>query len=1078
MAWEEVLTLPTYWAGPPDPNPPFHRSGYWGIYPYSMLDDLGVERGTRDYRAVILENEYLRVTVLPELGGHLFSAFNKASGAEIFYRNNVVKPGLVALRGAWISGGIEFNFPVGHSTTTVSPVDYRLVEHADGSATCWVGNLEAVARMKWLVGLRLAPGRAWLETEIRLFNRTCDRERFYFWANSAVPATEDLHLVYPAKKALTGGGVVDYPILPDGRDISWYRNHEHADDIFTLGVKEDFFGCYYPERDVGLVHWGRFRDAVGKKFFTWGTAESGLIWATLLSDTDGPYCEIQSGRFVDQGTWEFLEPHAAEWWKEYWWGLHGMGHFVWANRDVAVNLEVQGETVQVAVGASQAWPGATIQVIRTGPGLETPQTILEQKADLAPDRPFRTQIKLEGRGEKGKEEEGKELLALPQASLQLRVYDAHGVELIRYTAGQEPRFDPSVAEAKQRRQPPEAEMTPGQLCAAAVNQEKGRAFEEARRLYERALKLDPHGAEALCGLGALDYRAGLYESAAERLQQALKVDPDAWRAHYLLGLTFRALGQEVAAEDALWRVVRRREFEPAACYALAELALQRQDWPEAEMLLRRALTVQPCDGRACGLLAATLRHAGRPAEARTAIAAALEIDPLDALAYAEQWFLETPGLPPSPNSASGKALRQRLKGAPQPTLELATDYGNAGLLEEALTVLELGLLDAPGPGETVCRETPLPNPHPLLLYFRGFYLEQLGQEEAAREAFAAGKSCSPAYVFPYSLEALPVLRRVLEVQPDDARAHLYLGNLLYARGRTAEALPEWAEAVRLEPGLAIAHRNLGWHAWQVEQDLDRAAACYDQAIAANPLDYRYFRDRDDIGRQRGEDFAARLARLESAPADVRRRQDLVSREATLNNLLGRFDAAYELLMKTTFLPWEGAVAMRQVYLDAVLGQGRQALARGDYEAARVAFSRGLEYPCNIGVGRPKNTQDAQSYVLLAEALKGLGHDAEAAAALQQAVAERPSTTSPGRYWQLRALQALGRGEEATAGAQEMLEAARRRAERHPHEANAQLTWGLAALLNGHRDTAREAFDRAIALDPQCVEARWQRQNLD
>jgi len=1037
-----------------------------------MLDDLGVERGTRDYRAVILENEYLRVIVLPELGGHLFSAFNKASGTEIFYRNNVVKPGLVALRGAWISGGIEFNFPIGHSTTTVSPVDYRLVEHADGSATCWVGNLEAVARMKWLVGLRLAPGRAWLETEIRLFNRTLDRERFYFWANSAVPATADLHLVYPAKKALTGGGVVDYPILPDGRDLSWYRNHEHADDIFTLGVKEDFFGCYYPDRDVGLVHWGRFRDAVGKKFFTWGTAESGLIWATLLSDTDGPYCEIQSGRFVDQGTWEFLEPHAAEWWKEYWWGLHGLGHFVWANRDVAVNLEVQGNRADVAVGVSRVWTGATVQVIPTVSGPATEEPLLEQTVDLTPEKPFRTQIQLAG----------KETQAGPHASrsLQLRVYDATGSELIRYTAGQEPRFDPSVAEAKQRRQPPEAEMTAGQLCAAAVAQEKVRCFDEARRLYEKALKLDPHCSEALCGLGALDYRAGLYEAAVDRLQQALNVDPEVWRAHYLLGLSLRALGQEAAAEDALWRVVRRREFEPAACYALAELSLRRRDWAEAEGLLRRALSVQPRDGRAWGLLAATLRHTEHREEAAPAIAAALEIDPLDALAHAEQWFLEAGpvGPSPSPDSASGKALRQRLKGAPQPTLELATDYGNAGLFEEALAVLELGLLDAPGPGETVCRETPLPNPHPLLLYFRGFYLEQIGQEEAARESFAAARPCSPAYVFPYSLETLPVLRRVLEVQPDDARAHLYLGNLLYAHGRTTEALPEWTEAVRLEPGLAIAHRNLGLHAWQVDHDLDRAAACYDQAIAANPQDYRYFRDRDDIGRQRGEDFAARLARLESAPAEVRRRQDLASREAILNNLLGRFDTAYERLMQTVFLPWEGAVAMRQVYLDTVLGQGRQALARGDYEAARAAFSRGLEYPFNIGVGRPKNTHDAQSYVLLAEALQGLGRDAEATAALQQAAAEVHPPASPGRYWQLRALQALGREEEAAAGAQEMLESARRRAERHPQEALAQLAWGLAELFNGHQDAARAAFDRAIALDPQCVEARWQRQNLD
>jgi len=365
----------------------------------------------------------------------------------------------------------------------------------------------------------------------------------------------------------------------------------------------------------------------------------------------------------------------------------------------------------------------------------------------------------------------------------------------------------------------------------------------------------------------------------------------------------------------------------------------------------------------------------------------------------------------------------------------------------------------------------------MLLYYRGYYLEQIGQEEAARAAYAAAREPAPAYVFPHRRESFQVLQRGLEVQPDDARAHLYFGNLLYARDRTAEALAAWAAAVRLEPHLAIAHRNQGLHAWQVEHDLDRAAACYDQALTANPQDYRYFRDRDDIARARREDFATRRARLEAAPAEVRRRQDLVSREALLNNLEGRFTTAYELLMNTTFLPWEGAVAMRQIYLDTLLGQGRQALDQEDYEAARAAFTQSLEYPVNIGVGRPQRTQDAPSYVLLAEALTALGRPTEATAAWEQAVTEAHGPGSVGWYWQLRALQALGREEETQARGQEMLETTRRRAEQRPQDARRQLALGLAERWHGDLAAARAAFDRALELEPQLVEARRQRDEV-
>jgi len=205
----ETLEIPTYVLGPEDPNPPFQRRGYWDIYPYTMMDDIGEKVRPVKYRAQVLENEYVRVIVLPQLGGHLYSAQDKHTGREIFYRNSVVKPGLIALRGAWISGGIEFNFPKGHTVTSVTPVDHRLVKEHDGGATAWVGNVEKRYRMAWAVGIRLRPGSSLIETEVKLSNRTALPHPYYFWANAAVPARFGMRMVYPCTKVRTWGGWYD-----------------------------------------------------------------------------------------------------------------------------------------------------------------------------------------------------------------------------------------------------------------------------------------------------------------------------------------------------------------------------------------------------------------------------------------------------------------------------------------------------------------------------------------------------------------------------------------------------------------------------------------------------------------------------------------------------------------------------------------------------------------------------------------------------------------------------------------------------------------------------------------------------
>ena len=283
--WEAPLVIPTYLLGPPDPNPALlERAGSRPIYPYPMLDSLTNVRQEKTYKAVYLENEYLKVTVLPEIGGHLYAIFDKTANRDVLYTNHVLKYGLVGIRGAWVSGGIEWNFPDGHTVTTVSPIDYATRTEADGSASVTVGDTERVQRMQWAVTIRLRPGRKVVETEVTLNNRRNVPGRYWFWATGAAHATDDLRFVYPMREAYPHAywPIFSFPI-EKGVDVSTYRGVTNPLSLFARNSKRDFMGVYYEKSDWGVVHVADHREVPGKKTWTWGTDDAGTIWISCLS---------------------------------------------------------------------------------------------------------------------------------------------------------------------------------------------------------------------------------------------------------------------------------------------------------------------------------------------------------------------------------------------------------------------------------------------------------------------------------------------------------------------------------------------------------------------------------------------------------------------------------------------------------------------------------------------------------------------------------------------------------------------------------------------------------------------------
>lgn len=858
---EEPLELLTYVWGPPDPNPAFEPKVNWPIYPYPLLDDIREEARLVRYRALVVENEHLRVTVLPELGGHLHSAVHKATGEEVFYHNHVVKPGLLGLRGAWLSGGIEWNFPCGHTVTTVSPVDARMAREADGSATIWVGNIEQVFRMAWAVGIRLRPDTSLIETEIRLSNRTPLPHPYYFWANAAVPARDDMRMIYPGTRAHSWMGDFDWP-AHQGKDLARYAAFDHSNDVFMLDSLEDFFGIYYDERDFGVVHVADVHQAFGKKFFTWGTAEHGKVWSAALSDEDGPYCEIQSGRFVDQSTWQLMPPHHTERWLEWWYPVYGMGGFDWANREAAVRLSGRGDRCEASVLVTRPIAGALVRLTE-GTGL-----LAEQQTDLAPGRPFSLRAQ--------SQHVGRERVSCPAvAPITVSIFDRERREIIRYTERQPPRT------ITLHKAPPPEEASAGGLLMKALRSEERAQPEAAWQSYERALTLDPSCEEAPLALGrmAIERKPG---EAIARLQSVAGALPESAAAAYYLGIALTRAGRDCEAEVELWRAAHWPEFAHAARVELGFIGMRRSAWEQAADLFEQSLQFEPRDAKARGLQMAGLRKAGRTKDALKL--AANSDAPYDRLMLAEAHFaLAEAGR----KRLAARRLRELAGIVPDeadPWIELALDYLAAGLTTEAVTLLTWATKNV---AAVRCS--------PLAQYLLADAHTRLGQVEDAKAARQRASELPVDLVFTHHWEFEPVLRAALAEGPADAKARYHLGNLLYSQGRREEALAEWEAAASAEWDRSVLRRNLALARREVRADLNRAESELRRAIELSPADARLYLELNDVLTRRRAPPETRLAALDAAPASVRRRGVVAAQQVICCLELEQWDRALDLL---------------------------------------------------------------------------------------------------------------------------------------------------------------------------------------
>ena len=1062
--WEAPLVIPTYELGAPDPNPAlldWQRRKWRPVYPYPMMDTLTTRRVEKSYKAVYLENEYLKVTVLPELGGHVYAIFDKTANRDVLYTNHVVKYAMVAIRGAWVSGGIEWNFPDGHTLTTVSPVDYATRMEADGSASVVVGDTERVQRMQWSIVMRLRPGSKALETEVTLNNRRETPGRYWYWSTAAAPATDDMRFVYPMRESYPHAfwPVYSFP-KEKGVDIGTYREVKNELSLFARNSKRDFFGVYYEKSDWGIVHVADHRDLPGKKTWTWGTDDSGDIWVEKLTDADGQYVEFQAGRFETQMEHELLAPHRVERFTEYWFPVNRMGGgFDEATRDAAVNVSVEGARASVTLNANAKFDDAELTVEAGG------RPVHSDRVDLDPAKAHTASVNIPA------DAAGKPLVVTLKAK--------DGRQLLKYSTDMPLDGNPAFQPATRPMPDPKVPTSAEQAYVEGLAADKKSNERVARAAFQEALKRDPGFAPAHTALGLSYYRSGEYERAAEHLASALRRNKDAGDAHYYLGLVLRAEERTTEAAEHLMWAVRTGHRESVARYVLGEMALANGDTGVALEHLRQSVLLDPRDLKARTLLAMAERLSGSLDAAQQRIDGIVWESPLDYFALAEQYEIHRArGNDAKARGAQGELWRL-LSREPDSVLELAFDYLAAGRSAEGRAVLEEAVRRAGASGQ---------KPYAMLHYTLGYIHEKAGAEARAREQYALGAKGETAFVFPHRVEELKVLRAAVTANPQDGRAAYYLGNVLASKERGQEALAAWRTAVSLDPANGVARRNLAHALWHVAGKKDEAAAEYERAVAAAPEDFHLYVELDRLLADMNA-TPRRIKLLEGAPEVVRQRSPVVQATAAAYVEAGRFADAAALLERTQFTSGEGEFAALGLFRKAHMGLAREHQRAGRHADAAREFLRATEYPKNLGAGSPSMQSQAREYVAAAREFEAAGMREEADKFWRRA-ADEPlnSPTQPSEpwsehyYYKAVALERTGQREEARALYQRLanLNDEQRMLEAEPAPPEGAIRFvlagaGLKAL--GRTEEARVALERALKMDPQSELAKAQLSEL-
>ncbi len=963
--WVEDFIIPTYPIGQPEKNPMFlEKRVYQGssgvVYPHAVVEKIYDHKTDKVYKAVFLENAYIKIMVLPELGGRIQMAYDKVKQRHFIYYNQVIKPALVGLTGPWISGGIEFNWPQHHRPSTFEPVDYTIEENKDGSITVWVNEVERMFRTKGMAGFTLHPGKAYIEIKGKLYNRTPFPQTFLWWANPAVKVNDHYQSIFPPDVfAVFDHGKRDVSSFPiakgvyykvdyaPGTDISRYKNIPVPTSYMAITSKYNFIGGYEHDSKGGLLHVADHHISPGKKQWTWGHGEFGQSWDRNLTDEDGPYIELMTGVFTDnQPDFSWLQPYEEKSFVQYFMPYREVGVVKNATKDAVAGIEINDNIVEIKLYLTSNYNKVNVALLHANTEL------FSETISSSPETPFLKTLTL-------KEAIAPEDLKLVVTNLE------NGKVLVSYQQDKTVEQEiPSPALAAKR--PNEVENNE-QLYLTGLHIEQYRhATYVATDYYEEALRRDAKDIRCNNAMGLWYLRRGQFAKAEPYFRKAISTltqrnpNPYNGECYYNLGWSLKMQGRRDEAFDAFYKSVWNDAWQQAGYLNLARIASEKGEFEEALELIDKSLIRNYHSHTARHAKVFILRKLGRIDDARLLINESLAIDPFNFGCLFERYLLFIGNQQNEEAAIALNALLKVSRNWVHNFIEYAFDYAHAGLFEDAVALLKV-------------HKDNSAELYPMVLYYLGWFSYKQGLQTEAVTYFKQAPALNPDFCFPNRIEDVPVLQTAMQVNRDDAKAPYYLGNFWYDKRQYKEAIQCWETSVQINDSFPTVHRNLSLAYYNKLNDPVKALASLEKAFSLDTTDARVLMELDQLYKKLNKPHSERLAILERYLPLVESRDDLYLERVTLYNQLGQYQKAKELIANFTFHPWEGGEGkVVGQYLLCHLELAKLAIKGGKADKALQLLNEAENYPVNLGEGKLFGAQENDIHYLKGQAyeLKG------------------------------------------------------------------------------------------------------------
>ncbi|MBR3979382.1 MAG: DUF5107 domain-containing protein [Oscillospiraceae bacterium] len=911
--YESKIVIPTYPEPEPEELPMFaenrvHQRSSGRPYPNKVVMQVDrTHKEDREYKLVTLENEYVKIEILPQIGGRIYSAYDKTTGYDYFYKQHVIKPALIGVLGSWISGGVEFNWPFHHRASGFMPCDFTIEEFPDGSAACHLSEHDPIDRMKGMVSIILRPGETSLETKMRLYNRTAAEKSFLWWENAAVPVNESYQIFFPQDVSyvnfhylksrttypIAGNGVYNGIPMDTDRDISWHKNTRQATSYFACASDYDYFGGYDHSKACGVVHIGDHHISPGKKMFTWAYCQLSKSWENALTDTDGEYAELMAGSYSDnQPNFSWLAPYETKVFSQHWYPIAKIGTPTFANLNCAMKLDKENRAFKLQ--STKIFKNATVKIFAGG------DVFWEAACDLLPNMPLE--------------------LAVPQLPQYVTVsVVADGKTVAQYTEKKLDQFNmPDVITDM----PSAAGMNDAdELYLAGVHVDQYRdPHTNPDSYWKEALKRKVNHIPSLIAMAK--YELGRYcldtaENFIKRAIDAITVYNErvqSGEVYYTYGRILEAKGEIDKAYNYYYKAYWAADCVAKAMTRIALLDIRSKDYQEAVRHARNALDYGANNNLAVVALVIALRETGMQEEAAALLKKQLEKDSLDHLAR----YLS--------DRKDFYAVMD--SDAIQTCLDIAFDLSAMGRYADIITLFEGAISHSES------------NRKVMAYYALGYYKFLAGSDgsEEYKKAETAALGCA----YPVRFEEQCILEDVIK-RTGNKTAKMLLGCLLYNKllYRKAAALWEQCDDYISRRNLAVAYFS---HLGREADALSIMKALVKQRQEDEELLYETVCLMDKMGISPKEKIDLITSRKVT-------RDDILTELSKAYNQAFMPDEAIETLLSHCFVPCEGGEhAIADQYMFAYLVKGKTELNKGNYEKAIEFFKKGQVLPQSLGAG--------------------------------------------------------------------------------------------------------------------------------